>query len=327
MKLYLNSLKTSLSRSLSKIYIVGGTPEVLRIEAIKLIRKYNKIHNFNKSIFFINKNFDWSVIFSIVQNQTLFCEKDLIEIFFIEDINAVHKDNLKKLIEICSSSSNINILISINEVPNNKIFPPKMYKDAVFVPIYPFNNKSMQNWILEKSKILKLSLTNKQIYDLSIQFHNDYNMLKTALFEIKFRKKSDILDNFTDRSINDSLVYDLVDNIIARKTIDSIKIFNDLKEQNIPLMIAFWFINNFAMNLSKLNDMKEKEQDVSAALKECKIPPFKYSEYTNIYTNFPFQTISEIMKNMYNLEKSLKGLYFEDPSILFERIIIMMSDY
>ncbi|OGT44862.1 MAG: DNA polymerase III subunit delta [Gammaproteobacteria bacterium RIFCSPHIGHO2_12_FULL_38_11] len=161
MQLPLNQLSTHVNKKLSSLYLISGDESLLIQEARDLIIHEAKKNGFlEKEIYHIGTGFCIEKLIEINQNQSLFCNKLLIDIRNTNaKFDAAFVTFLKKYIE--DSADDRLLIISTEKLTGAQqktAWCELIKKSGVFIPVWPIKINVLPQWIIERGKKLQLKI-------------------------------------------------------------------------------------------------------------------------------------------------------------------------
>lgn len=321
MKIKFSDFKKKIKKKLEFIYIIFNNEYILSKNIIKKIIFFYKKKNYKKKFsFIINKNFNWENFFSIYNVQSLFKEKKIIELIFIEkNISKIHLYKLYNL--IFNINKNNLIIINFTKLTfkdKNSKYIKYLKKNFFYFKISKIKKKNIPIWIKNNFKNQKQIINNKTSKYFSKKINNNllladqeikkFSLIyKTGKLSLKKIKKYITKNIFNINKLKFNKIF-FSKNII--KIIKNIKI---LKKNNISILLILW---NLLKEIRIL--IKYKTKKINSF--------FLDKKYKLIIKKITLYNLKLTILKIFNLEQIIKGIknknFFEDPWSTITIIII-----
>jgi DNA polymerase III subunit delta len=152
MQLRLEALERHLSNDLSSLYIVHGDEHLLVQEASDRIRNRARLAGFtNRTVFTVERGFDWSLLLGANQSISLFGDRQLVEVRIPS--GKPGKDGAEALRIFAARAADNSDVLTIVTLPYLDAMTQKatwfgaLVEARVAVRIYPVERAALPNWI------------------------------------------------------------------------------------------------------------------------------------------------------------------------------------
>ncbi|WP_216796705.1 DNA polymerase III subunit delta [Candidatus Vallotia tarda] len=150
MQLHIDALESHLAKTLGCLYIVCGDEPLLVQEAIARIRCAERASVFTKrNMFYVDRNFDWSLLLGTVQSMSLFDERQVIELRI--PTRRLDKNGGEALKALAASvNPDVLILISLprlDVVMQKTAWFAALLQTGVMIRIDTIKRMQLPNWI------------------------------------------------------------------------------------------------------------------------------------------------------------------------------------
>lgn len=269
MKLYFDNLLKEIKQSLRPVYLLSGDEPLQLLEAADTIRAKARADGFQeRSVFHVERGFDWGNLFMASNTLSLFSEKKLIELRF--NSCKVDEKGSKALIEYCETLSTDNVLMITMPKLDSNAQRSQWYKHidkvAAVVQVWPIEIGQLPQWIVGRLKKKNKTISSEAASSLAEKVEG--NMLaaaqeieKLALSDAAKIEIEDILEVSSDDAKYD--VYKLVDAILLGKVKRVNQIVQGLKASGEEPTVVLWALAREIRNLSHM--LHERRHGVAAA--------------------------------------------------------------
>ena len=297
------------------LFFIHGNPRNISNELEHDILNFYKKLDYKQQTYVIDDDSQTDIINNSYFEQSLFDDKKIITLNVVS--NPIPK-NLKVFIETVVTNKNQNrIIIKLDRQPSsfkNTKFYKHISSNACLIEIYELKGKLLEQWVINKCKINKITYDDQFISNLiKLNFNNSLSISQTiyqqSLMNIKDNKSLVESSKFSE--------YDLVDTLLDKNYLRFLKASDYLQSINAPLSYIIFLMNS---ELEKLYMIQRSKNN------RPYIPQFLQSKYNAASTRYTPENLLSALKSIvrldvnskYNSKKSNSWLSFND---LFSNIM------
>jgi len=257
MQISLAQLNAHLNNQLSPVYCIAGDEIPLVETARKKIIAVAKTRGFlEQAIFHIEPNFAWENVITITQNQSLFSEKQIID---IRNPQAKFDDTLSEWLkqpnETCLFIITTNKLTKIQQ--KSKWFLD-ISKIGVYCPIWPIERRALVPWIIQEGKKRGLTIDTASAELLAECTEGHLSATQQALEKLLLLYPAESIQSdkmalvLTDNAR--FTIFDLTRAVLLGNTNQVVKILSQLKKTDQELPLILWMITKDIRELLILHE-------------------------------------------------------------------------
>ncbi|MBV1875013.1 MAG: DNA polymerase III subunit delta, partial [Cycloclasticus sp.] len=166
MQLDANQLSFSVDKELLPVYLVSGDEPLQQGEAVDLIRQKARERGFlNREVLHVDGKFDWNQLYAASLSQSLFAEKNLIELNL--PTAKPGRDGSQAIEKVIAGLSTDNILIIIAGKLDANSKKAKWFKSisehGVVVQVWPLVDGKLFQWLKHRLKLKGLTTSQQGI--------------------------------------------------------------------------------------------------------------------------------------------------------------------
>lgn len=277
MKLTYFQLEAHLAHQLAPFYILSGDEWMLKEEARGWIRKAGKHNGFSERIRLTgDASFDWEHFYTLLYSQSLLAEKRLIEL-------NLHETNLPKLAiatleNYAKKPLHENVLLlemgRLDAKISKSAWFQELEKTAVSIAIWPIPIERLPQWIINRAKKYKLSITREAATLISNYVEGNLAAAAQAIEKIYLLNPTcidrDVIQNVL---IDESrfTIFDFLENLITGNHSKTLHILEKLKTAGVEPIIILWGINKELRLLAELSQAVASGEKLENLLQKHRI--------------------------------------------------------
>jgi DNA polymerase III delta subunit len=291
---YIKFKKLPLSSEMALFFIHGNPRNISNELEHDILNFYKKI-DYKQQTYVIDDDSQTDFINNSYFEQSLFDDKKIITLNIVS--NSVPK-NLKVFIESVVTNKNQNrIIIKLDRQPSsfkNTKFYKHISSNACLIEIYELKGKLLEQWVINKCKINKISYDDQFISNLiKLNFNNSLSISQT-IYQKSLMGIIDERDNIENSKYGE---YDLVDTLLNKDHLKFLKISNYLQSINAPLTYIIFLLNS---ELEKLYLIQQSKNNKPF------IPQFLQAKYNSASTCYTPDSLLNALKNIVKLDVNSK---------------------
>jgi DNA polymerase III delta subunit len=211
--------------------------------------------------------------------------------------NSIPK-NLKVFIENVVTNKNQNKIIIKLDRQSSSFKKTKFYKhissNSCLIELYELKGKLLEQWVINKCKINKVSYDDQFISNLiELNFNNSL-----SISQIIYQKSlMDVIDERGTIENSKYVDYDLVDTLLNKDYLRFLKISNYLQSINAPLTYIIFLLNSELEKLYLIQQSKNNKPFIPQFLQT------KYNAASRLYTT---DSLLNALKNIVKLDVNSK---------------------
>ena len=291
---YIKFKKLPLSSETALFFIHGNPRNISNELEHDILRFYKKI-DYKQQTYVIDDDSQTDFIKNSYFEQSLFDDKKIITLNIVS--NSVPK-NLKVFIETVVTNKNQNrIIIKLDRQPSsfkNTKFYKHISSNSCLIELYELKGKLLEQWVINKCKINKISYDDQFISNLiELNFNNSLSISQT-IYQKSLMNVIDERDTAENSKYGE---YDLVDTLLNKDYLRFLKISNYLQNINAPLTYIIFLLNS---ELEKLYLIQQSKNNKPF------IPQFLQTKYNTASSRYTTDNLLNALKNIVKLDVNSK---------------------
>ena len=291
---YIKFKKQTLSTDII-LFFIHGNPRNISNELEHDIWNFHKKLDYKHVTYVIDDDSQMDIINSSYFEQSLFEENKIITLNIVS--NSIPK-KIKSLIESVVGSQNENkVIIKLDRQPSsfkNTKFYKLISSKSCLIELYELKGKLLEQWVINKCKINKISYDDQFISDLiKLNFNNSLSLSQT----IYQKSLMDTKDNKSFKESSKFGEYDLVDTLLNKDRLRFLKASEYLQSINTPLSYIIFLLNS---ELEKLYMIQKSKSN------RPYIPQFLQSKYRAASTRYTPDNLLVALKSIVKLDVDSK---------------------
>ena len=314
MQLKFDQLRQQLQGQLASVYLVSGDEPLQRGDAVDLIRKKARQEGFlNREILHVEGKFDWNLLRAATLSQSLFAEKNLIELNLPSakpgrDGSAAIDDVVKQL-----SSDNVLIIIAGKLDPKSK--STRWYKSidskGVVLPVWPLLGRDLNQWLVAKlrSKNIQLepqgvNLLSERVEGNLLAANQEIEKLHVLYGEGQLTTQ-DILSAVADNARYD--VFKLTDSLLAGNIERALQVLSSLREEKLAAPVILWALTREIRLLLSLALAKSQRSGTDTVFRNNRVWDSRKNAYLQTLARGKMDDWKVLMQSCSKADQMIKG--------------------
>ena len=291
---YIKFKKLPLSSEMA-LFFIHGNPRNISNELEHDILNFYKKLDYKQQTYVIDDDSQTDIINNCYFEQSLFDDKKIITLNVVS--NSIPK-NLKVFIETVVTKKNQNRIIIKLDRQSSSFKNTKFYKhissNSCLIEIYELKGKLLEQWVINKCKINKISYDDQLISNLiELNFNNSLSISQT-IYQKSLMNVIDERDTAENSKYGE---YDLVDTLLNKDYLRFLKISNYLQNINAPLTYIIFLLNS---ELEKLYLIQQSKNNKPF------IPQFLQAKYSAASSRYTTDSLLNALKNIIKLDINSK---------------------
>lgn len=273
--------------------------------------------------FHVDRFFKFTELSTILDNASLFAEKNLIELYFKTKPTANQENDLLSLIKHIDDNSYLFIFTDKLSALSSA-WIKEVDSRGVVVAIKEIDTVSVIKKILEEHNLQIEQAALNQLLELHTGNPAELmqEITRLSLFYPPNHKISHQDIQKTDNSQYN--IYQLSGAYLAADLAKSIAVLDNLYTEPADAILITWVINEDLKKLLKLKAMLKKGISVSSAITQLKVR-FDTAKYLqDAEKRLSYASLLEIQDLLANLDLVVKGLKKSDPKVILSKIIKLL---
>ena len=277
------------------LFFIHGNPRNISNELEHDILNFYKKLDYKQQTYVIDDDSQTDIINNCYFEQSLFDDKKIITLNVVS--NSIPK-NLKVFIETVVTKKNQNRIIIKLDRQSSSFKNTKFYKhissNSCLIEIYELKGKLLEQWVINKCKINKISYDDQFISNLiELNFNNSLSISQT-IYQKSLMNVIDERDTAENSKYGE---YDLVDTLLNKDYLRFLKISNYLQNINAPLTYIIFLLNS---ELEKLYLIQQSKNNKPF------IPQFLQAKYSAASSRYTTDSLLNALKNIIKLDINSK---------------------
>ena len=291
---YIKFKKLTLSENII-LFFIHGNPRNISNELEHDIRSFHKKLDYKSITYVIDDDYQTETINNSYFEQSLFNEKKIITLNIVS--NSIPK-NLKSFIEAVAASQNQNkVIVKLDRQPSsfkNTKFYKYISSKSCLIELYELKGRLLEQWVINKCKINKISHDEHFINDLiKLNFNNSLSLSQTIYQKSLMNTK----DNKNLKESSKYSEYDLIDTFLDKNSLRFLKASKYLQSINAPLSYIIFLLNS---ELEKLYMIQKSKNN------RPYIPQFLQSKYNAASARYNTDNLLIALKRIVKLDVNSK---------------------
>ncbi|ORU89710.1 MAG: DNA polymerase III subunit delta [Cycloclasticus sp. symbiont of Poecilosclerida sp. M] len=329
MKVDVSQLAKNVQKSLASVYLVSGDEPLQLGESVGLIRKQVRANGFsNRIVLDGDVRFDWKLLAAACMSQSLFAEKNLIELNL--PTAKPGKEGSAAIVDIIGQLSGDNVLIIIAGKLDATAKKSRWFKaiesQGVVVQIWPIEGVKLVNWLKQRLQQKQLKLNDESVKFLMQCVEG--NLLSAAQeiekLHVLYGSAELSLEQIT-LSIADNSRYDvfkLTDSMLLADASRVMHILKALRAEKIAAAVVLWALSREIRILSALSFEKSGSGRLDKVFQKHRIWDSKKAVYLKTITRGRLAHWHGLLQCCSDADLMIKGLKKGNEWLVFEQICL-----
>ncbi|MBL4743983.1 MAG: DNA polymerase III subunit delta [Cycloclasticus sp.] len=333
MKLEINQLSFAVEKGLAPVYLVSGDEPLQQGEAVDLIRKKARSEGFlNRIVLHVEGKFDWNQLFSACMSQSLFAEKNLIELNL--PTAKPGREGSPIIDRVVSELSSDNLLIIIAGKVEKKSHTSKWYKaiDKVgaVITVWPLADGALSQWLKKRLQQKGMSASQQGIKALADSVEG--NLLAAAQEIEKLHVLYGAIELTTDNILNavaDNARYDvfkLTDSLLAGNSARTVQVLRGLIGEKLAAPVVLWALMRELRILAGLSFEKNTSGQTGAVFKRYFVWQSKHGAYLKAINRGSLSQWHSLIRACAKADRVTKGAEAGDEWLFIEQICLSICE-
>lgn len=318
MRLYPENLKQQLQQGPAPCYLIVGDEALQRRECIDLLRQFANKHAYETGIrFSIEKGFDWQLIYNELNERSLFSDKRLIELEFINKPEQSSTKQLQHLAQYLSSEHIIVLTLpKLSAAQLKSKWFSNLESKGIYLPAQLPDKTRFPTWMAKRLKQHGLQAEAKVIEPLCYHFEGNLVAAEQAIIRLKMSYPQ---QKISTQQVLDSLslearfnAFQLVDSLMLGQQQQAQTILRQLQAEGIEAIIIAWSINRELLLLLKVCEGLQQGQALGSLYKSNGIWQQRQGGFNTALQRLNLKKISLLIQAAAKLDLQLKSQYPED---------------
>lgn len=325
-----SSVASAVNASLASVYLVAGDEPLQQSEAVDLIRQKAREKGFlNREVFHVDGNFDWNQVHAACLTQSLFAEKNLIEINL--PTAKPGKDGSAMIEKVLSEASSDNLLIIIagklDKASKNTRWFKSIDQHGVVVLVWPLDGQKLEGWLQNRLRQKGLMVDQQGIKLLADSVEG--NLLAAsqeveklyAIYGATQLSSASILESVADNSRYD--VFKLTDCLLSGNSSRAIHVLQGLIGEKLAAPVVLWALLRDLRVLAALSFEKQKTGRTDQTFKANRwIWSSKQGAYLKAVQRGNLSQWHGLLQACAKVDRIIKGAETGDEWVVLEQICL-----
>ena len=333
MQLDVRQLTTVVDKGLSPVYLVSGDEPLQQSEAVDYIRKKARAAGFmNREVFHVEGRFDWNQLIAACLTQSLFAEKNLIELNL--PTAKPGREGSKIIEQVIAELSVDNLLIIIagklDKASKNTKWFKAIDQHGAIVQVWPLEGAKLYQWLQQRLQQKGLRTDQQGIKFLADSVEG--NLLAAAqeieklhaLYGSVQLSTDDILHAVADNARYD--VFKLGDSLLAGDLKRTIQVLRGLQGEKLAAPVILWALLRDLRVLASLSFEKQSTGRSDSTFKKHRVWDSKKGLYLKALARGKLVQWHGLMQACAKAERVSKGAEKGDEWLLIEQICLAFCE-
>lgn len=333
MQLDANQLSLSVDKELLPVYLVSGDEPLQQGEAVDLIRQKARERGFlNREVLHVDGKFDWNQLYAASLSQSLFAEKNLIELNL--PTAKPGRDGSQAIEKVIAGLSTDNILIIIAGKLDANSKKAKWFKSisehGVVVQVWPLVDGKLFQWLKHRLKLKGLTTSQQGIKLLADSVEGnllaaDQEVEKLhILFGSMELSADDISNAVADNARYD--VFKLTDSLLIGNSARTTQVLKGLLGEKLAVPVILWALTRELRVLAGLSFEKKSTGRTDETFKKYRVWDSKKTSYLNALSRGSLAQWQSLIQACAKAERITKGVEMGDEWLVIEQICLAFCE-
>ena len=329
MQLEAQQLPFSLEKALLPVYLVSGDEPLQQGEAVDLVREKAKAAGFiNREVFHVDAKFDWNQVFAACLSQSLFADKNLIEL----NIPSAKpgREGSAAIDKVVANLSQDNILIIITGKVDKASKSTRWFKTidqhGVAIAVWPLANKKLEQWLHQRLQQKGMSTNQQGVKFLAECVEGNLLAAAQEIEKLQAIYGAGVLSiEQLGSAVADNSRYDifkLMESLLASNLPRVLQILQALKAEKLATPILLWAVLRELRLLAALSFEKASTGRTDITFKKNRTWDTKKAEYLKLLAQGNLEHWHRLISMSAKAEKIIKGVESGNDWLILEQICI-----
>lgn len=308
------------SAAFQPLYVVSGDEPLLLVEAADAVRARARQDGFTeRSSFTLDARADWSQLFAVAQNISLFGDQKLVDVSIPSGKpGKPGGDALQKLCGLISGgqmdgTSFLIQLPRLDKATRNSKWCQALEQVASWIDIQPVNRNSLASWIAQRLKAQDQSLERNSLEWMADKVEGNLlaahqEIQKLALIYPPGQLSQEELENAVLNVARYS-VFDLRDSMLAGHSQRALTVLDGLQAEGEALPLVLWAVGEEIRTLARLSQARQQGQDLSNLFRQYRIFGPREKLVRQALDRIPPQSWPASVLHAHDIDRLIKGLH------------------
>lgn len=322
------------NKPFASLWLVSGNEPLLVQEAVDLLRRKALDQGMEeRSVFRIEKAFNWQALDLNSRSSGLFGSKRLFELHFSQ--GRLDKNDSKKLLnsltKVGDDLAMILVMPRLEPATLRNEWYGHLSKVGVHVPIWPIALKDMPGWLNQRLNHAGIKLTSEAARFMLSRVEGNLLAAKQEVSKLSILDSGQVwtIEAITE-VISDSSKYstfDLIDAVLAGNLKQSLKILAVLEQELPSILILLIVLKKEIERLHKMRKAVEKGQPIDGVIQEYRIFKQQIPAVRQALGRLRSVQCEAALARLTWIDQSVKGALLENPWLLLRNLVIgLISD-
>ncbi len=326
MRLTAAQLQPALERGLAPIYLVSGDEPLLVGEAADAIRAAARTAGYaDRSVFFIDRSFDWDEFRQATQSLSLFAERRLFE---LRMPTGKPDKGAATLVDLASRPPPDVVCLIITDKLDNKSGDAPWVRaisdQGCWVRIWPIDTAALPGWLRERANALKVDIDPEAALTIANLVEGNLLAAKQELDKLALLAKSGRIDaDLVRKSVGDSARYDVFQLGVAAAAGDvrrALKVLLGLKSEGVEPTLIFWALTRELRGLWQARERTRLRSSARGAGWNQAATPSP-AALARIAT----MPLAQLLRQAHQTDRIIKGMAPGDPWTALTGLVAAMA--
>ena len=308
-------LSRHLANGIENRYLVFGKEPFLIESCGRMIRQQAQNHGFTERIpLNVSSDFDWNSLEDHLNNQSLFADKKLIELRFVDAIKPGRQGS-GALVDALGYRDDSTLILIIGGEIDSSAKRAKWYeswqKDAVVIDNQPLKPDQFCNWI--RTSLERKGITHASGVPEQLAYYFEGNMLAAAN---EIRKLALGYDQGTvsvehiEQIVSDQgrfNVYILTEAYLAGNLDRSVRMLNGLKKEGLAPSFVLWALQREMRLVYQASFLLSKRQSIGQLMTKNRVWKSRQHQITGASRRLGLARSKQALKILAKLDRIIKG--------------------
>lgn len=314
MKVPADKLNAQLSRGLAPVYFVSSDDPLLSGEAADAIRAAARKQGYEeRESHSADARFDWSGLFSGMENLSLFSARKIVEIRL--ETGKPGREGGAAIVDLVSNPPEDTLfIISSPKLDGNTSrskWAKTLEKDAVWINIYPLRPEQLPGWLAGRGKKLGLSFDKEALQLLAERIEGNLmaaqqELDKLALLDVPKPIGVDVVRQSVANGARFD-VFQLADAALGQDPARAARILYGLKQEGVAPVLTLWAVAREINSLLSVWARVDQGTPAGAAMKSMRIWESKQKLMQRALARHSETTIRRLVTKASLTDRIVKG--------------------
>lgn len=332
MKITLQQLITTVTKSLAPLYLISGDEPLLIQEAIDAIQHAAEQAGYTERLrIAIENGTEWGkMLYANAHSLSLFSSKRILELDLTEA--KLLAANTKLLQDYAEHPVVDSILLIKTPKLDSKIEKSAWYKAieqaGMIVTIWPINREQLPSWIMQRAKKADLKITPAAAETLANKIEGNLLAAAQEIEKLRLLQSTQAIDcSVIEESVSDNHHFDifiLVDSILAADHTRSLRILHSLLAEGTEPILILWAMTRELRLMAELLENTKQGTALPALFAKFRIWEKRQNNVRAFLKRTTLDKCWALLSQAALIDRIIKGAENGNVKIELEKFIIQM---